>query len=238
MKKLVSIIMAVLMVCMLVPAMAEETVTGIWYLVEAAGLNPAAIGMSMTITLNEDGTGVVSQPAGDKEASWKLDGSTLTLTMDGEDENFEVSDGTLKTTLLDGTPLTFGREEAAVVIPQAVAAESEEDFFGTWVVSTIGMNGALLPMNAVPEKFAIFNMAAVIEAGKASVAASLEDMENCKEFTTELQEGKLVMSRPGDNGGDPVIRMLESTDQGKLLMSINLNGTPIALYLDKVEPAE
>ena len=40
MKRLVSMLMALMMICMLVPAMAEEDVTGDWYMIDMAGVNP------------------------------------------------------------------------------------------------------------------------------------------------------------------------------------------------------
>ena len=61
MKKLLSLVLALMMACMLIPAMAEgQDVTGDWYLTDVSGMNVANLGMSMIVTLNADGTAKVS----------------------------------------------------------------------------------------------------------------------------------------------------------------------------------
>ena len=84
MKKLVSLIIALAMLCLMVPAMAEETLpTGEWYLIsvsaEGTQVDPAVFGMEMTLTLNEDGTcTMVSEET--EEGTWTFEGNTLTIT--------------------------------------------------------------------------------------------------------------------------------------------------------------
>ena len=61
MKKLMALLMALCMGCMLIPAMAEgNSPVGSWYLFSAETqgmtLSVDGIGLSMVITLNEDGT--------------------------------------------------------------------------------------------------------------------------------------------------------------------------------------
>ena len=60
MKKLVSLILALCMACILIPATAED-VTGLWYMVEmitnGVSINPAEMGINWTMELSEDGAG-------------------------------------------------------------------------------------------------------------------------------------------------------------------------------------
>ena len=76
MKKLFSLILALCMACMLIPAMAEDSITGEWY--------ASLAGVTMVMNLAEDGTAEMSMPGTENVASgtWVLDGEKITVTIE------------------------------------------------------------------------------------------------------------------------------------------------------------
>ena len=94
MKKLFSLILALCMVCMLIPAVAEDSMAGEWY--------TNFSGVSMVLVLGEDGSAQLSMPGTENNAAgtWTLDGEKFTLTLDDSpaegtyfDCTFSLSEG-------------------------------------------------------------------------------------------------------------------------------------------------
>ena len=75
MKKITALILALMMACLMLPALAEEDVTGDWYLqsMSAGGMsiNPADMGMSMKLTLNAGGTYAMVSGEDAEEGPWE-----------------------------------------------------------------------------------------------------------------------------------------------------------------------
>ena len=103
MKKLISAILILCMACMLLPATAEEDISGDWYLnsVVADGISVNVAGtMAMTFHLNADGTaGFEMDLMGEKSeaaGTWTRDGSAVTVTTeDGNPMSLTYADGQL-----------------------------------------------------------------------------------------------------------------------------------------------
>ena len=99
MKKLFSLILALCMVCTLVPAVAEEDVTGEWYLKTMkqgeTEYDAGAISYNITMTLNADGTGTMLSPASEEPTpgSWTLEGDKITVTFEDSPIGGTVADG-------------------------------------------------------------------------------------------------------------------------------------------------
>ena len=86
MKKLISLILVVLLLCMALPAFAEEEVTGDWYLktmkMDDQEYDAASIGYAITMTLNEDGTVIMVVPDREPTAgTWVLEGDKITVNL-------------------------------------------------------------------------------------------------------------------------------------------------------------
>lgn len=138
MKKLFSLALALCMVCMMIPALAEDSITGVWY--------TSMSGVTMALTLNEDGSAEFAMPGSENSASgsWTLDGDKISVTIADSPAEGTYADG--KITLGDAEmSMVFTREEPtgiqlAEVNPDAAA----EDFDGTWSIVYIGYNGVLV----------------------------------------------------------------------------------------------
>lgn len=202
MKKLLAVALALAMLCAVALAETAEVV-GEWYLIEArfgdTVLPTAALGMEMTLTFNEDGTGAMLSPTeeGDRSAelAWKLVDEGIEMTVQTLDEEGNAKEETAVVTLEDGQllmneeggSLVFSRDAAeAPALPAPVAAESEEAFLGVWNMSTVNMNGIPLPA-------ATFGMEGTltVEVGKAVMG----DSEEADEYATEFVDGILKLSR-------------------------------------------
>ena len=95
MKKLISLILVLCMAAALVPAFAEDDITGVWYLNRAVaqGINMRVISdeVQMVITLREDGTANLfsSLPGQEEtqnaEADWTYADGLVTITEKAED---------------------------------------------------------------------------------------------------------------------------------------------------------
>lgn len=152
MKKILSVILAALL--MMVPALAETvSVEGAWYLVavamEGMEINPADLGIDMSIVLNADGSAELTstgvEPAA---ATWAFDGTTVTIT---EGEELPVAftlteDGTLVTEEA-GLSMIFSREAvSATVIAPALENVTVEDFNGEWIGNAARTMGMYMPI--------------------------------------------------------------------------------------------
>ena len=130
MKKLISLILVVLLLCMALPTMAEEDITGDWYLktmkMGDQEYDAAAIGFAITMTLNADGTSSMSMPDSEEAlvGTWALDGDKITVTINDEPVSGIVTDGAI-TLSQDGQDMIFTREAVeGITLAETKAAES------------------------------------------------------------------------------------------------------------------
>ena len=101
MKKLISLILILCMACMLIPAMAEDDILGTWYLNEltlnGTTVSPASVGMTMSYTFKEGGElevkGEMMGESNSTTGTWSLDGSTITMTIEGSSQTATFADG-------------------------------------------------------------------------------------------------------------------------------------------------
>ena len=121
MKKLISLILVVLLLCAALPALAAEDVTGKWYLT-AIRMNDGETefevtdGMTaMTMKLNADGSAVVDWGSGDTTpATWVLNGDKITVYLNGESPaSGVVSNGRMTLTDEDGYTMFFARSNTS-----------------------------------------------------------------------------------------------------------------------------
>ncbi|MBR1820694.1 MAG: hypothetical protein IJ769_03625 [Clostridia bacterium] len=129
-------------------AVAEAAdVAGVWYLNEITedgeSFNPGDFGISITLTLNEDGTAVMDGMSDEaEEGAWAADGDAVTLTFDGDDMAVAIEDGNL-IIAEDSASMVFGREQTAEVFVPAEPVEAAlEDYAGAWTADKIGMDGS------------------------------------------------------------------------------------------------
>lgn len=142
MKKLLSLVLILCMACMLIPAMADEDISGEWY--------GSLMGMGVTITLNADTSYAISMSGNvAEEGTWKVEeGKLITVPANGNPETtFEIQEAALYANM-DGMELTLTRDPAnapaAVEIAEAKTDATAEEYYGTWACSAIEVDGMTL----------------------------------------------------------------------------------------------
>ncbi|MBR3430438.1 MAG: hypothetical protein IKG87_10100 [Clostridia bacterium] len=140
MKKLVSLFLALCLISLLFPALAEDDISGDWF--------GSMYGAAFTLTLHEDGTYTLA--SGDNlgtEGTWELKDNLLIMDGDEDKDNCFVYDGSSLVNEFHG--VAFTRE--AVDIEKIIIAEPEpnasaEDYNGDWICLYIEVNGIVMDL--------------------------------------------------------------------------------------------
>ena len=242
MKKIFSLVLALCLACMLIPAMAEEEVTGEWY--------GDFMGVTCSLVLNEDGTFGLDVAGNATSGTWVVEDGALAFTGDDFTGTAAVADGVL--TLTDGAvgmSITFGREkpEAAYTPAEPKADATLEEYAGKWGVAYIGMGGRLLDVNAFAS---MMTSALGADAADVDVTSQMAvDIEGTKiiigrgtdsEQTLEgtFADGKLTAAAPEGTEAAGATLEIVLLEDGVLHMSTTVGEQTEDVYLVKVEAAE
>ena len=237
MKKLISLILALALCCMLVSAVADEEITGAWYAktIKAGDqeYDAAAMGLNMTITLNEDGTA----SSGESTGTWTLEGDQITVTIEGSPATGTVTADTL-TLEADGQTLIFTREAPeGITLADAVAAESIEEFYGEYTLAYMDMDGTVVDVALFGGLYPDLKLEeGVIEF----VASSDEDLfaalYNVLGLQGEFADG--VMNLKSTLEGTEATGTIEKLEDGMIKVTLNSYDTQVIFYYAPAEAAE
>ena len=143
MKKLISVLLVFCLLVILIPAVAEDDVTGEWYLTraQAGGADMVVISdeIQMTITFRNDGTASLYSklPGADAETAectWAMADGVISFTDEtGAVTEAKYADGEVSVEA-EGAVMILTREQyTPYVMAAPVKAEAVDAFFGTWV---------------------------------------------------------------------------------------------------------
>jgi len=235
MKKLTAIILTLALLIFPVALAESADFLGTWYLNEMTMgdnvLSPSALGMDMTLELNEDGTAVLASPteeAARQEATWKLEGDVVTVTVDGEDMTLSLQDGALKGEQ-GGMGMNFGREKVETETYQPAEARAdatEADYAGNWQAAYMDMDGTYLPASMLG-----MDLTAVIE-GTGMTLNGMYGFEN-NAYEAAFSDGALVHQGGDDEMYTSITAQL--LEDGALRMTFMSGDTPLVLFLEKAE---
>ena len=212
MKKTLAMILAAVMVLLTVPAGAETTagsLTGIWYAVEISAegitMNPADMGLNITMTVNEDGTLVIGQDEEDSTAgTWTATENGMTVAYEDQSGEVRVEDGKLLMDA-DGAVYTFAREAAeGFTAPARAAAASEEAFLGTYQLTYLEMMGQFLPVKALG-----MDSRLTVEAGKIILETISPKMDEDGNLTDEMETETVEYATSFEDG---LLKYTDETD--------------------------
>lgn len=233
MKKLISVLLVLALCCALVPAMAEEDVTGEWY--------ASYYGMVVTLKLNADGTASM-EVVGMEEASettWAMEGETVTVTVEGNPMTGAVADGVMNLKGEDGTELAFTREPIEAFVPAEVNAEAAaEDFNGEWKYAYANMEGAYM---AYPDDYA---ESLVIDNGSVTFIggedSSMIFLFGADPVAMTYEGGALVYAIDIPNDEVPMQLSLkaEMLQDGMMALTVDMGYGASVLYLTKTAAEE
>ena len=240
MKKLFSLILALCMVCMLVPAVAEEDVTGEWYLKTMkqgeTEYDAGAIGYNITMTLNADGTGTMLSPTSEEPTpgSWTLEGDKITVTFEDSPIGGTVADGII--TLSEGEMvMTFSREANEVIqVAEVNPAAAAEDFEGTWDIAYVGYNGTIIDPSTTGQEMP----GLVVENGamKFTGNSSMSQAFGTNAIPLTFADGALGMSvSMGETSYGIKLEMLQD---GMLALTATMGTTDVYMYFVKAAAEE
>ena len=196
MKKLISVLLALVLCCMMLPAMAEsDSMAGVWYIGHATINGEPVVVYDpevVTMTLLEDGTGVLAYLAlgMQTDCTWSSTDSALTVAVEGQGElEYPIVDGEIE--VAQGPIvlyMTRTPDDTPVDLPAAVEAESADAFDGKWAPSKVIAFGLLVnAADAVSGDASIASMK--IEGGKVTF---ISDGSEPKTVDLTLENGVLT----------------------------------------------
>ena len=155
MKKLISLILILCMACMLIPAMADGTVAGDWYLkimiVDGTEYDAAAMGYNITMSINEDGTMTMTSPTepDPMPGTWTLEGDQITITVDDEPASGTVTADSITMISEEYTMIFTQEAPVAITLADTKAAGAAEEFYGSYLCKYVDMEGSLMDITAM-----------------------------------------------------------------------------------------
>ncbi len=232
MKKLISLLLALALCAMMIPAMAEEDLTGEWF--------ASFAGVAMTMTLNEDGTAAMTAPGQEGEATgtWTLEGDQITITINDSPATGTVTEeGILLAE--GGMELTFTREPVAMLIMADVKADAaEEEFYGEWTLAYLESEGVVVDPSAV----GMILPNVKLDAGTVEFIATSEtdifaSIFNLMGLVSTYEDGKLLLTAAAEGAnGSGTVEMLE--DGMIKVVLLNASSEEMILYGAPAEAAE
>ena len=226
MKKILSLVLALLM--MLGCTALAEDLTGAWY--------SNLFGMSVTMTLNADGTYGMDLMDETQTGVWVLEGETLYMDKGTDMEITLTYDAAAVTLTMDveGMVCVFGREATEAFVPAEPKADAAiEEFAGQWEAANVYFMDML-----VPTEFAEMGMTMKIE--NTSINAAIDLMGDVETFEAEgkFADGVLSLVVPAtlDEAGNELTRELvfpiKVLQDGTLSFEMDMLGMPIIFYLN------
>ena len=236
-KNLLAILMCLVMVFCSV-AYAESTapdLTGEWVLdsIEAMGMSmkPSMMGLTMTMTVNADGTVVLDSNGEKEEATWTQEGDKLIV----EEDAFTYVDGKLTATEESmGATMYFVRsgEEEEILLPEAIADPELADFNGTWNLTVVSAMGMDLPaaMMGVGMGLEILDGAVVVSVSEMNEEGNMETVTAPEAVAAEFADGALNLAVPAME----MVLKLQLRNDGKLFFEQVEDGMSVHFVFEKV----
>lgn len=227
MKKLISLILVLCAVCLLVPATAEEDISGEWY--------GSLMGMPVNLVLNADGKASMEM-AGQKteNVTWTLDGEKFTLTVEGSTNEGTYANGTL-TVMENGQRIEFTREPVqAITVAEANPDAKAEDYNGEWKITYVKMEDMILDASSMGESLP--NITIENSTIKFSENDTMAMMFG-KELPLTFENGALgysVTLADDATGGIAVSLKAEMLQDGLLALTLDMGSGASVMYYSKV----
>ena len=230
MKKLISLFLILALCCMMIPAMADEDITGEWYF--------SYQGMAITMTLNEDGTFImeIAGAATLGEGTWTAEGEKVLLTNADSTIEGTIDDGQI--TVVDGELVDkFTREPVNVFTPAEVNPEAAmEDFNGTWVAAYASMAGIYMAAPEGTEEILTIDNGFITLGENNSLVFYLGTEP--VELTYENGSLNYLLEIPNDAAPMTLSIKVEILQDGMMALSVDMGYGASTLYLNQAAAEE
>ncbi len=260
MKKLIALFLILCMACALIPAGAEEDVTGEWTLYQmgmgGTMFDAKTLGMNVVMNLKADGTleqkGEIQGQNMDGTGTWTLEGNQLTISFGKTPRTYTLADGRL-TLEQDGQEAVFVKEIPAAQDektekPKTVAAGKEDDFFGSWRLDRMEVLGITLTKDMFPSLGVSedYDSVVTIEAGSITSVTDAGDGNGPQTMTgtTRFEDGKLQITYQLPEDLEQIAKeygldkaTAELTEDGTLCYHTSMMGIDADMYMVRVDAA-
>jgi len=222
MKKILTAIVALMMLAVLACGAVAEDVTGEWY--------AEVYGMVMKMTVNADNTYVLEAAGDAAPGTWEMDGTNLIVDKGTETESVFAYDAAAQTLDMAGEML-FTRTAIEAWTPAAVRAEAAlADFEGIWSAQRVDAFGAVLPVNDA----GVFMDAGIVGAN-VSLTVTFIDTETF-EGEAVLENGTLTLTvLAKDEYSEDMVFTANALEDGSIAITMDLFSEPATFYMEKVE---
>ena len=226
MKKFVSLLLVLCLACVSAAALAEAgDLVGDWY--------GSLYGMAAQLTLNEDGSYVMSLAGNEIPGNYELKDGIVYMDDDNPDNGF-VFDGTSLVNEAQGVTLT--RDQADV--PEIELAEvnpdaAVEDFEGDWVCKYMSMKGMTLDITQIPlESLGATQIPSLKVEGSAVTLTGMDSLAGSDPLEMDFADGALTFDL-GAKVGMPDLGMAISVlmlQDGMVDFNVNMGDEIVDLY--------
>ena len=241
MKKFVSLFLALVLLITCVSAIAENDFLGNWYLKSVTSgeqsMDVAAMGITGTMVLEEDGKATVAFIGEETVGTWQLDeNGNLVITMEDSPATAVVTDTELKL-VSDETEMVFTREQAeGIVLADRKTDATADEFNGSWQcayasIAGITMDAATLieaSGNDAELPVMSFTDGVLLMEGEDVVGLGSDKLE------MEFKDGSYLYSM--DIEGFSISLEVYLLQDGMLCLSMNM-GEEINMYFTRVDEA-
>ncbi len=226
MKKLLALALALMMACMMIPAMAENDVTGEW-----SGMIQGA---PMVMTLNEDGSYTLT--SGEEIVSngvWELVDSTVVCDPGTEEEGTFLFDGSSLSNEAYGIMLT--REKVEIALAEIDPNAALEDFTGEWACKYAQVNGMTIDVEQGAAALASMFTETVPTMKIDGTSITLTGLEKLlgNGLETSYADGALTYALSLAN----ITVTVNLLADGMAALTADIAGTVVGLYFTRVEAA-
>ena len=226
MKKFVSLLLVLCLACVSAAALAEAgDLVGDWY--------GSLYGMAAQLTLNEDGSYVMSLAGNEIPGNYELKDGIVYMDDDNPDNGF-VFDGTSLVNEIQGVTLT--REQgnvAEIVLAEVNPDAAVEDFEGDWVCKYMSMKGMTLDITQIPlESLGATQIPSLKVEGSAVTLTGMDSLAGADPLEMTFADGALTFDL-GAKVGMPDLGMAISVlmlQDGMVDFNVNMGDEIVDLY--------
>lgn len=189
MKKLVSLILALCLVCLSTAVLAEGAdITGDWY--------GTMYGVGIKVTFNADNTYKLAMGESEMPGTYELKDGIVYMDGSAEAEDGFVYDGTFLVNEKQSVTLSRDPESAQSLTLAEVNTEAKlEDFAGEWVCKYVSMSGMVVDVTSIPvEQLGASEIPGMKIEGNTMTLTGLESMAGKDPLEMEFADGALSLN--------------------------------------------
>jgi len=243
MKKVLSVIMALILACLFIAvAGAEESAfLGTWYLHgmidDEESIDVAAAGIYGSLVLNSDNTAVFEVAGDASEGTWKYDGSELWITIEDDPAEANFSDDEMQVFGGDQI-LIFNREATSAIRLSTVNTDAkEEDFNGNWECALVSISGVVLDASQFDATGDMSLPSFSFQDGKIKqtndIDTSMFDMTETETIPWEFKDG--TYSCVAESEQVTISFRINLLQDGMLAYVVDTGDNDYGLYFNRVE---